>query len=312
MTHSQTPSTGPDDRKLATSPSLPRSAVSVFLGKVVLVITIVYALAYATRLFELLVLRTDQGQFGEAFIHKLVGIVILVIAVRLVDFRLGQTGFARTKAVKNTLLGIGIGLTVFAIAYATELLLLKAQGEAPRLEFFVTAYGLAGNVAGTTTVLAVVLCLLFNLINVVMEEGMFRGFLTTLAMRRVSFMGANIIASVLFGLWHVAMPVRACLDGEMTVGGAIGASSVYVVTSFLMGFLLGLLTRMSGGLWLPMGVHFVNNTIINLLHVVTISGTDQMQAIRIGITQTLLCIVIVSVYLVRYRGRSVAAQDSDK
>ena len=33
--------------------------------------------------------------------------------------------------------------------------------------------------------------------------------------------------------------------------------------------------------------HFFNNTIINLMHVVTLSGTDELQVIRISIAQTI-------------------------
>ena len=192
------------------------------------------------------------------------------------------------------------------------MILLGAQDKSPSLEFFVTAYSVTGNVATTTTVIGIMLCIVFNVVNVVMEEGFFRGLFTKLGMQKVSFMTSNVIASLLFGLWHVAMPVRSYLDGDMTPAGMIASSMFYVVTASLMGFLLGLLSRMTGGLWASMGVHFVNNTVINLLHVRTVTGLDEMQAIRVGITQTLLFVGVVLAYIIWCRRHAPALQLDNK
>jgi membrane protease YdiL (CAAX protease family) len=171
----------------------------------------------------------------------------------------------------------------------------------------VTAYSLDGNVEGATTLFTVLLCLAFNGINVVMEEGVFRGLFTKLGMRRLSFMASNTIASILFGLWHIALPVRGLIDGDMSPLGAFASSSLYVLTSTLMGFQLGLLARMTGGLWAAMGIHFVNNTIINLLHITTLEGADELQTMRMTIFGMVSFIVILAAYLIWYRKKKKAA-----
>ena len=87
------------------------------LRQALVVIVGVYLIAYTFRLLELMILRTDQSGIGEAFIHKLAGIVLLVLAVRFVGLSLNKIGFVRATAVKSTLLGLVFGLSVFFVAY---------------------------------------------------------------------------------------------------------------------------------------------------------------------------------------------------
>ena len=265
------------------------------------IVAAVYLICYAIRLFEVLVLRTDQGILGEAFIQKVAGIIILVLVARLSGFKLREIGFAKKHALRRVLLGLGIGLAVFVVAYSVEFMVLTSQGQSPTLEFYVSAYALAGSITGSTTVFTIALCIVFNLINVLMEEGLFRGLFTRLGMRRVPFMTSNIIASLLFGLWHIALPIRSFIDGDMSAMGAFAYSSLLVSTSFLMGFLLGMLTRMTGGIWASMGVHFVNNTIINLLHVSSLGGADELQMLRLTISQALAFSSVLIAYIIWYR-----------
>jgi len=261
-----------------------------------LIVAMVYVVCYAIRMFELLVLRTDQGLFGEAFIHKSVGIVILVLVTQLIGLRLRDIGFEPSKAPKGILLGLGLGLGVFALAYAVEFGILKMQNADPVLRFFVSTYAIDGNIEGVTTLSTVALCILFNVLNVVMEEGLFRGLFMKLLETRYSFLAANVIASLLFGIWHVALPYRAYMDGSISLEGACITVALLSLASFLMGTQLGLISKMSGALWAAMGMHFVNNTIINLLHITTPSGIDAMQSMRISIAQAVSFLIVLLIY----------------
>lgn len=261
------------------------------------ILFVVYLACYAVRMAELMLLRTDQSFFGEAFIQKIAGIVLLILANRYAGYTWEDIGFVRAGAGRGTLLGLALGLGVFAVAYATECVALSAAGDTPGLSFYVSAYALDGNVRGTTTFLTVAMCVLFNIVNVIMEEGIFRGLFTKLAQRRVSFLLANTIASLLFGLWHIALPIRDYVDGSMSGAGAFASGAVYVLTSFLMGFELGLLKRITGGLWAPMALHFVNNSIVNLLHVTTAAGNDPFVSLRITVAQMISFVIILLVYI---------------
>ena len=56
----------------------------------------------------------------------------------------------------------------------------------------------------------------------------------------------------------------------------------YVVLSALMGIKWGLLYEHSGAVWIGLADHFFNNCVVtNLLHVVTDTGVDEMQIMRV-------------------------------
>lgn len=74
-----------------------------------------------------------------------------------------------------------------------------------------------------------------------------------------------------------------------------------IVTSGLVGFKFVMMTRMTGSLYMAMGDHFINNTIVNILHVVSNTDADELQFIRIAIAQTLSFIVVLICYLKKYR-----------
>jgi len=131
---------------------------------------------------------------------------------------------------------------------------------------------------------------------VFMEEGIFRGLFIKLSETRYSFMKAVVLSSVLFGIWHIAAPVRSLLDGEISIAGAMLSALMLVLTTGITGIKFCLLTKITGALWMPMADHFFNNTIINLLHIATLSVADEFQVIRISIAQTVSFLILLFIY----------------
>ena len=258
---------------------------------------LIYLLCFAFRGVEYFFIRTDQSIFGEAFIHKLSGIFILGIVLRHYSLKWSELGFLKQHVLKKIVYGLFLGAIVYIIAYAAELFLESLKGTLPSLTLYVTSYSLNGNHGNQTGSLFFMFCILGNIINVIMEEGVFRGLFLNILDSKYSFIMAALFSSLLFGLWHIAAPVRSFFDGEISLTGAVLSALMLVATTGLTGFKFCLLAKLSGSLWMPMADHFFNNTIINLLHVITATGADELQVLRITIAQTLSFIIVLIVYI---------------
>ena len=268
--------------------------------KTILTILVIYFLCFAFRALEYFVIRTDQTFFGEAFIHKLIGIGILILAVRFFHFTFVEIGFKTGKAFYDILKGLAFGIVTFIIAYGVELIISAAQGGLKGLELYVTTYSVDGNEGHRTEFYFFIICVLGNIINVLMEEGIFRGLFQKMLNSHFKFVIAAIIASALFGVWHIMSPLRNYLDGNQSLGGFIGQSCLLIGTSALVGFKFAMMGNLTGNLYMAMGDHFVNNTIINIIHVVSETEADSFQVIRITIAQSLSFTVVLIWFLIVY------------
>lgn len=264
---------------------------------VIKIILIIYTICFAFRGIEYMFIRTDQSILGEAFIHKLIGILVISIALKVLSMGFREIGFNEKSLVKYLIYGILLGLISFLIAYSVEFYLQYNSNNFPSIQGYVTSYSINGNLGNMTSLIFFVICILGNLINVIMEEGLFRGLFLRLAERECTFFGAVAMSSLLFGIWHIVAPLRSFLDGNISVKGMLITGFVLFITSTIAGIKFCLLTKISGSLWMPMADHFVNNTIVNLVHVVTTTGADELLVMRITIAQTVSFLIVVLIYI---------------
>ena len=133
-----------------------------------------------------------------------------------------------------------------------------------------------------------------------MEEGVFRGlFLKTLSETK-PFTKANYIAAFLFGVWHIVMPIRSCVNGEMSFAEMVLMGIGYIVLAGIMGIKWGLLTRITGNLWAWLGDHLFNNSVAtNMLHVVSLKGADELQIVRILAAQIISFSFVLAIHTYR-------------
>ena len=272
--------------------------------KALSVVLIIYLICFMFRILEYFILRTDRTFWGEAFIHKLIGIAVLFVVIKLFDFTFKEIGFAKGKTILCISKGLAFGLVIFVLAYSAEILVLALHGNFKTLALYVSAYSVDGNIGHQTALVFFAICIVGNIINVVMEEGMFRGLFPKLLEHKYTFIISAVIASVLFGIWHIMAPIRDYYDGTMSMSGFIANSVMLVITSALVGFKFAMITKLTGNLYMAMGDHFFNNTIVNILHVISITGTDELMILRISIAQSVsFIIVLIWYFVVRHKKR---------
>ena len=129
-----------------------------------------------------------------------------------------------------------------------------------------------------------------------MEEGVFRGLFIRRLQERFSYASTAIISAILFGFWHGVGPVRSYIDGDLSTFGLIMNCLILILSSAVVGYKYGLITKITGSGFMAMGDHFVNNTLVNILHVVSVNGADQLQIVRISIAQTFSFVLVLIFY----------------
>ena len=254
-----------------------------------------YLLCYAFRVWEYFVLKTDESVIGENFIHKACGIVVIFAALFASGLHWRDIGFTRAGRLKNIGLGLALGAGFYTIAYTAECIVLYVQGASPSLTITSGGFSLVNSTEFVSTGIGVIL--LFNVLNVWMEEGLFRGLFTRLLRERYECKTVIFITALLFGLWHLAMPVRSFIEGQMKFVPMLLLGAGYVALTFVYGLKMGLLYRMTGSLWAGLAEHFFNNSVINIVHVVSSMGSDHLQVVRIVTAQLLSFVFVLILYL---------------
>lgn len=258
----------------------------------------VYFMCFILRFMEYFLLRTDETFWGEAFIHKLLGIVILFAALKVYQLKPAEIGFVKKDVLRRLSEGMAFGLFVFVPAYSAEIFIHIMQGRFETLSVYVSAYSVTGTIGMQTGFLFFLICIAGNIINIIMEEGVFRGLFQKLLEKRYSFFLSAVIGSSLFGLWHIVAPVRSYYDGSLSRNGFIANAILLTTTSALVGFKFALMTKLTDSLYMAMGHHFINNVIVNMLHVVSDNGADTLMVVRIAIAQS-ISFIIVWIWYVR-------------
>ena len=268
---------------------------------------IIFAILILVHAFEAIVLRMDETFFGENFINKVFGILVVFIVLRGLSWKWSDIGFVKTGFVKNIGLGLLLALCSFVISYSVEIIILKKLGHDIGFGIFTAGFSLTGEAAVHTGIGFILMCIFFNLINVIMEEGTFRGLFYHIAGIDHSPKFALFFQAFLFGLWHIVTPIHNLIDGDISIGAFIVLSVGYIILAGLMGIKWELLYRMTGSLYAGMADHFFNNCIAtNLLHVTTESGIDEMMIIRVMIAQ-LLSFAVVLVVWKKYQDGKLAS-----
>ena len=263
---------------------------------------IIFMLCLSVRFVEYFLIETDKTAIGENVFHKVVGIIILAVILKGSNFTWSDIGFQRNSFAGSILKGLLLGSVCFAISYGLELAIFILQGNPAHLEIYISSFSLTGSQIKNTDFVFFLLCVLFNIVNVWMEEGVFRGLFLKMLSETKPFMQANFIAAFLFGIWHIVMPIRSYVNGEMPFAAMVLMGIGYIILAGIMGIKWGLLYRITGNIWVGLGDHLFNNTVAaNMLHVVSSTGTDELQIVRIMAAQIISFVFVLIIHYYKNR-----------
>lgn len=138
---------------------------------------IIFAILILVHGFEAIVLRMDETFFGENFINKVFGILVVFLVVRSLNWKLSDIGFANTGFIKHIGIGLLIAMCSFVISYGAEIIILKSQGYDIGFGIFTTGFSLTGEADVHTGLGFILMCVFFNnciatnLLHVITESG---------------------------------------------------------------------------------------------------------------------------------------------
>jgi membrane protease YdiL (CAAX protease family) len=245
----------------------PNRILAYSLKRPVLVSFALYILAWVIKYLDTFLFRLDE-LIGEAFLTKSLGFILVVVYVWVCGRKLRDIGFHSRNLGKVLLIALaGFGF-LYAIAFVTQLLLLRSSGEDAR--FVLSAVdprtGMSGGLLfGIWLVVA-------NLVNSAMEDGLFRGVMIRLLLVRFSGWGAIILQAALFSLWHVSWPLRRLLDGQAALGEAAFEAFGLLLATLISGIVYGYFYYKTDNLWGAFVGHTINNSIFNVLFIQTSAG----------------------------------------
>lgn len=181
---------------------------------------IIFMLCLSVRFVEYFLIETDKTAIGENVLHKVIGIILLALALKKINLTWRDIGFQRDGFVSGILKGLLLGSICFAVSFGLELGILALQGNSAHLEIYISSFSLTGSQIKNTDFVFFLLCVLFNIINVWMEEGVF-----SRSVHKNTFRNKAIYASELYCrifVWclahcnahqklHKLFPLQLCL-----------------------------------------------------------------------------------------------------
>ena len=256
---------------------------------------IIFTICLIARIIEYFVIRTDESILSENFLHKVFGIILLWTILYYAKLKWRDIGFNTRDVFSGIVKGLLFGVICCVFAYAIEGLILYNMNHSFKLSFYVTGFSLNNEMNQQTGIIFIFLCIIFNIINVWMEEGIFRGLFTKI-LEDISYNTSLFLIAFLFGIWHLVMPFRDYMEGKSSISNLLVMGIGYVILAGMMSIKWSLLYRMTGSLWIGLGDHLFNNVISNLLHVVSNNEVDNVQIVRILIWQILSFVIVLIIY----------------
>ena len=281
--------------------SAPANLLRISLERPILTSLVLLAIAFIFKWVDTFVLRLDE-RLGEIILCKTLGFVLVIVFVWACGRKLQDIGLHGRRLGLSLFIGILITVIGLVVSYGVEFVAQLSKQPVLHFEAIDPKAGVTGGF------LFVLWMILGNIVNSFMEEGLFRGVMVRLFRVKLSFWWANALQAFLFGIWHLPWVLKWMQTGRIEEQGGIAAAAFgQFMPMLLIGLVWGYFYLKTGSLWVGWVFHFLNNSVLNLLHITTTDGLDSGSAMRgpVCLIVALLSMFLVKIWAERFQMQEV-------
>lgn len=267
-----------------------------FAGSYPIIVLIILAfLCLVLRILDTFFLPVAE-LVGELIISKALGFILIILYLWSINRRLNAIGIYKRNAGKAIVIGSSVVVIMLVMYYSVILVVTISSGVEGSLQFVPT-----DPTTGKEGDFYFALWLVFgNIVNVLMEEGLFRGLMTRKFLDKMTFWKTNFLQAFLFGIWHITWTIKDFLVGDLSLGGLIFGSIMAAFSALVVGLIWGFMYLTTASLFASLICHYFFNSTLNLFTFVSTSGQENIvnNAITLAGALTLL-VGLLSIYLIK-------------
>jgi len=277
----------------AASPFQAEQYNTRFLARSIVIALVLFLMVVVLRYAEVFVPGLNALP-DKSIVSKVLGFILVLVYLRVLRKPIGSIGLHSRNFNKAFLIGGFSLLILYAALYAFQFYRLSIPGESPQLVFAAInkQTGVIGGPAFTW------FYLFGQIVNALMEEGIFRGVMLPHLMRRFRFWQANVLQAFLFGLAHLVWPLSSWVRGLATTEEAIAEAVSLMIATTVGGLVFGYLYYRTDSLWTSWFAHLIDNVIGLFFHIQIASRlnaeTDILMLASIGFISLVLLAWIVA------------------
>jgi len=230
-------------------------------------------LALVLRFLDVFVLRLDE-RWGEILLSKALAFLLILAYLHALHRRAADIGFHTHHLASSAVIAVTVTMLALAVGYGAEWIYVTLGTWQPGVVLGPPRPHPASPFASLGAVWFGAWLVFGNVVNSLMEEGLFRGVMLTHFRTRLTPWKANFLQALLFGLWHLVWPLKMFLTGQATASLALGVCVSYLIASGIVGLLYGYMFLRTGNLWASWIGHTLHNSTFNLVHTATPGGLD--------------------------------------
>ena len=267
---------------------------------------------FVIQFCDVFFIHADNKVFADTILARILGIVLAVIAAKMVHFNLKKHCFKAYGLLFEILYGIGFAVIPIAFFYIIEVIYFRIRDYRDVLISF--------SVPNTTaflkfdlTVAPVILYILTVLISALFKEMFFRGYLMTQFIGKYGLKKANIIQSALYASLSIPNMLYSLINGsfkDFSVILTVYMLVIYPIINFLCGVKWGCFYRVNGTIWMSVADHFMNNFLLTCVYISPDRLPEKWFALEVLAVQVLSCAMFIPMYLYRDKANMMAAEEA--